>query len=218
MKWPSLLTLVAVAALAAGSLALVHDRTRDGIAAGQRLAQQRALGVVLPMDRYDNDPIADTIALSAAAWTGSDTPVTVRRARKAGKPAALVLDVVAPDGYAGPIHLLVAVAADGTVLGVRVTAHKETPGLGDPIDAGKSDWITRFTGRSLDNPTSDRWAVKRDGGDFDQFASATVTPRAVIAAVERTLQLVKRHGDTLYAASTGRRLAITDAPEKGPAR
>jgi Na+-translocating ferredoxin:NAD+ oxidoreductase subunit G len=127
-----------------------------------------------------------------------------------------VLDVVAPDGYAGPIHLLVAIAADGSVLGVRVTAHKETPGLGDPIDVRKSDWITRFTGRSLANPASDRWAVKRDGGDFDQFASATITPRAVIAAVERTLQLVRRHGDALYATPAGQRLSLTDAPEKVP--
>lgn len=218
MKWSSTIFVVVIAALAAGALAIVHDRTAADIAAGQRLAQQRALAIVLPMERYDNDPITDAITLSASAWTGSDRPIAVRRARKAGKPAALVLDVVAPDGYAGPIHLLVAVAIDGTVLGVRVTAHKETPGLGDPIEAEKSDWITRFTGRSLGDPASERWAVKRDGGDFDQLASATITPRAVIAAVERTLQLVKRHGDALYAAAPGQRLSITDAPEKGSTR
>ncbi len=206
--------LLIVAVVAVGLVAVVHEQSRGDIATGERQAVLRALSVVLPTTRYDNDPSTDSILLSADAWTGSATPVLVRRARLRGKPSALVLDVVAPDGYAGPIRLLVSVAADGSVLGVRVTAHKETPGLGDPIDADKSDWITRFTGRFLGNPPTDRWAVKRDGGDFDQFASATVTPRAVIAAVQRTLLLVARHGTQLYSTPTGTELEIVDAPER----
>lgn len=203
-----------IALVAAGLLAVLQHSMQADILAGEQLAKRRALAIVLPMDHYDNDPMADTITVSADAWTGSAAPVTVRRARKNGKPAALVLDVVAPDGYAGPIRLLVSVDAGGRVLGVRVTAHKETPGLGDPIDATKSDWITRFTGRFLGDPPTERWAVKRDGGDFDQFASATVTPRAVVAAVQRTLQLVARHGTELYDAPSGTTLAFADAPEK----
>ncbi len=210
----STFVIVAVAIVATALLAFVHERTQDDIVAGEHQATLRALSIVLPPNRYDNDPSTDTITLLADAWTGSAAPVLVRRARMHGKPSALVLDVIAPDGYAGPIHLLVSVAADGTVLGVRVTAHKETPGLGDPIEAGKSAWITRFTGRFLGDPPVDRWAVKRDGGDFDQFASATVTPRAVVAAVQRSLQLVARHGAQLYAEPAGAKLAIADAPER----
>jgi Na+-translocating ferredoxin:NAD+ oxidoreductase subunit G len=210
----SIAVLAIVAALATAGVVAVQQITRARIADGERLAALRALAIVLPADHYDNDPTRDIVTLSADAWTGSARPVTVRRARKAGKPAALVLDVVAPDGYAGPIRLLVSVDAGGRVLGVRVTAHKETAGLGDPIEAAKSDWITRFTGRFLGDPPAERWRVKRDGGDFDQFASATVTPRAVVAAVERALQLIDRHGAELYDAPSGTVVVLVDAPEK----
>lgn len=195
------------AALLAGTWALTRDRITDA----EQRAKLQALEIVLPPDRYDNDPIADAVQVRAPAWLGGES-ATVSRARLAGAPSALVLDVMAPDGYAGPIRLLVAVAADGTVLGVRVTAHQETPGLGDDIEAGRSDWITRFTGRALGNPPSPRWRVQRDGGDFPQFAGATLTPRAVVAAVRRTLQFVARHGDAVRAAEPGATLSFDDAP------
>lgn len=198
---------LAAAALLAGTWAL----TRERIAAAEQRTKLQALEIVLPADRYDNDPIADAVQVRAPAWLGSES-ATVSRARLAGAPSALVLDVVAPDGYAGPIKLLIAVAADGTVLGVRVTAHQETPGLGDDIEAGRSDWITRFTGRSLGDPPASRWRVQRDGGDFPQFAGATLTPRAVVAAVRRTLQFVERHGDAVRAAEPGATLSFDDAP------
>jgi len=200
--------------VAVGAVAGVNAWVGKDIAAAELLARRQALAIVRPMDRYDNDPLTDTIRVVAEPWTGSATPVTVRRARKGGKPAALVLDVVAPDGYAGPIRLLVSVDAGGRLLGVRVTAHKETPGLGDPIEASKSDWITRFTGRFLGDPPAGRWKVKRDGGDFDQFASATVTPRAVIAAVQRSLLFVDKHGTELYAAPAASTRSFADAPEQ----
>lgn len=198
---------LAAAALLAGTWAL----TRERIADAEQRAKLQALEIVLPAKRYDNDPIADAVQVRAPAWLGSES-ATVSRARLAGAPSALVLDVVAPDGYAGPIRLLVAVAADGSVLGVRVTAHQETPGLGDDIEAGRSDWITRFTGRALGDPPASRWQVQRDGGDFPQFAGATLTPRAVVAAVRRTLQFVARHGDAVRAAEPGATLSFDDAP------
>lgn len=198
---------LAAAALLAGTWAL----TRDRIADAEQRAKLQALEIVLPPDRYDNDPIADAVQVRAPAWLGSES-ATVSRARLAGAPSALVLEVVAPDGYAGPIKLLIAVAADGTVLGVRVTAHQETPGLGDDIEAGRSDWITRFAGRALGDPPASRWQVQRDGGDFPQFAGATLTPRAVVAAVRRTLQFVARHGDAVRAAGPGATLSFDDAP------
>lgn len=195
------------ATLLAGTWALTHGR----IAEAEQRAKLQALEIVLPHSRYDNDPIADAVQVRAPAWLGGES-ATVSRARLAGAPSALVLEVVAPDGYAGPIRLLVAVATDGTVLGVRVTAHQETPGLGDDIEAARSGWITRFTGRALGNPPLPGWRVQRDGGDFPQFAGATLTPRAVVAAVRRTLQFVAKHGDAVRAADPGATLSFDDAP------
>ncbi len=206
----------AVAALAVALLAGVQWATRERIAATswQTQAQQQALDLVLPADRYDNRPLTDAITVQAPRWLGDDKPHPVQRARRKDRDVALILETVAPDGYRGPIQLLVAVNRDGSVSGVRVTAHDETPDLGGNIDADKSDWITRFSDRSLGNTPLERWAVRRDGGDFDQFAGATVTPRAVIEAVSRTLQLTGTHGEQMYAAPAGARLIFDDAPER----
>jgi electron transport complex protein RnfG len=198
--------------LAALLLAGTWRLTREHIVAAEHRTQMAALEIVLPSARYDNDLMADRVQVQADAWLGL-APATVHRARLAGKPSALVLEVSAPDGYAGPIRLLVAVAQDGRVLGVRVTGHQETPGLGDDIDVQRSDWITRFTGRALGDPPADQWAVRRDGGQFDQFAGATVTPRAVVRAVKRCLEFVARHGDELRAAPPGATLRFDTAPE-----
>ena len=125
--------------------------------------------------------------------------MTVYRARRDGAPVALVLTAVAPDGSSGPIELLVGVNADGTVAGVRVLAHRETPGLGDPIEASRSDWVLAFAGRSLGDPPPAGWTVRRDGGAFDQFTGATITPRAVVHAVRRVLEYVGANQEALYA-------------------
>ena len=203
----ALAALIATALLA-GTWALTRERIGDA----EHRVQMAALAIVIPADRYDNDLVADTVTVAAAPWLGQPL-ATVHRARSSGKDAGLVLSVVAPDGYSGDIGLLVAVDRAGRVLGVRVDRHRETPGLGDDIEAGRSDWITRFTGRSLGNPDASRWAVRKDGGDFDQFAGATVTPRAVVAAVKRCLAFVARHGDALYAAPAGATLRIDSAPD-----
>lgn len=210
--WRSALQL-ALAALVAGVLltgswALTHER----IATSEQLARRQALELVLPSARYDNDPEADRVNVLAPAWLGTDA-ATVRRARRGDVDTALVIDVVAPDGYAGPIALLVAVDREGRVLGVRVTRHRETPGLGDGIEAARSDWIDRFRGRALGDPVAERWRLRRDGGDFDQFAGATTTPRAVVAAVARTLAFVAKHGEALRAAAPGATLRFDDAPD-----
>jgi electron transport complex protein RnfG len=206
------LSLGLVGLLAVTLLGGLHALTRERIAAQETLAQRQALAIVLPPERYDNDPLQDRVAVLAPRWLGADESVALLRARLRGQPSALVLTAVAPDGYAGPIHLLVAVAADGRVLGVRVVRHQETPGLGDAIEAAKSRWIEGFGGRSLGDPVEVDWKVKRDGGHYDQFASATVTPRAVVAAVRKALQFVAAHGDSLYRAETGGTLSFGDAP------
>lgn len=206
------LQLGLAALVATALLAGTYFLTRDRIRAAEHQARMQALEVVLPPDRYDNDLLDDTVQVQAPAWLGAEA-TTVYRASRAGEPSALVFETVAPDGYGGPIRLLVAVSHDGVVLGVRVTAHQETPGLGDPIEADRSDWITRFRGRALGDPPAAGWAVRKDGGVFDQFAGATVTPRAVVRAVHRALQFVARHGDQVRAAQAGDTLRIATAPE-----
>lgn len=186
----SLRTALRLAAFTAGTAALlaaVHLATREPIAAEQRRAERAALAALLPESGFDNDPVTDTLRIVAPDGLGDEQPRLVRRARLRGAPVAAVLSVVALDGYAGPIELLVGVRADGRVIGVRVVAHRETPGLGDPIEKERSDWIDGFAGRALGDPAPARWAVRRDGGDFDQFAGATITPRAVVGAVRRAL-------------------------------
>lgn len=205
---------LAAAVLLAGTWVL----TRDRIAESERKAQLQALEIVLPANRYDNDPIADSVRVLAPAWLGQPE-ATVFRARLSGEHSALVFEATAPDGYSGPIRLLVAIEPTGTVLGVRVTGHQETPGLGDDIDAGRSNWIRGFEGRSLADPARERWRVQRDGGHFPQFAGATLTPRAVVAAVRRTLDFEATHGDALRDADAGATLSFDDAPiDPPPAR
>src|SRR5690606_21699180 len=125
------------------------------------------LATLLPAGSYDNQPAGDRIDVTDAALLGSAEPLPVYRARMAGQPVAAILTVVARQGYVGPIRLLVSMRVDGQVLGVRAVEHQETPGLGDRIDAAKSSWIDSFTGRSLGDPAAARWALRRDGGEFD---------------------------------------------------
>lgn len=193
-----LLALVAV--LGTGLLAVVNEFTHERIAEQERLVLVRQLAQVLPAGAYDNDPIADTLSVHDPAHFRTDETVLIYRARRAGQPVALVFDHLAPDGYNGNIHLLTGVLADGTVSGVRVVSHQETPGLGDPIEVERSDWILAFNGRSLDDPPQTRWTVRRDGGEFDQFTGATITPRAVVEAVRRALDYHRRHEQALYRA------------------
>lgn len=206
------LLLGGIGLLAAGLLSGMRQITAERIAQAERQARLRALAVVLPPERYDNDPLEDAIEVQAPFWLGSGEALTVWRARRHGQPGVLVLETVAPDGYSGDIRLLLGVDPDGRITGARVTRHRETPGLGDAIEAERSDWINRFAGRSLGEPPASDWKVRRDGGVFDQFSGATVTPRAVVAALRRTLEFVGSHGPELYAAQAGARLRFDDAP------
>ncbi len=180
------LTLAAIAAAAAGLIAATVTLTGDRIHAAQRRAALAALTAVLP-EGYDNDPLADRIRVHAPEALGHADPVHLLRARRAGVVIGYVLPARALDGYAGPIDLVIGVEPTGRVIGVRVTRHAETPGLGDPIERAKSAWIDGFRGRGIGDPPEAEWAVRGDGGQFDQFAGATITPRAVVGAVRRAL-------------------------------
>jgi len=193
------LLLFLFAAIGTGLVAFTFDNTHERIAANEREALLRNLHVLVPPERHDNDIFTDTIEVTDPDLLGTPRPVTVYRARKDGRPVAAILAPVAPDGYSGEIRLLVAIEADGRLAGVRVAGHRETPGLGDAIEAARSDWILGFEGRSLGDPDEKGWAVKKDGGVFDQFTGATITPRAVVKAVKKALVYFDRNRQTLFA-------------------
>lgn len=201
---PIVLAAVVLSAFSVTGVALVavtHQLMDGRIAENQRVAMQTKLKSIIPDGQFDNDPLEDLVQVSARDLLGAES-TRVYRVRKAGEPTAVILDTVVPDGYAGPIQLLVSVLRDGTIGGVRVLLHHETPGLGDKMEERKSDWVLRFDGKSLSDPTPERWAVKRDGGEFDQFTGATITPRAIVHGVKNTLIYVQQQGDTLFAPST----------------
>jgi electron transport complex protein RnfG len=196
--------LLALFALAtAGTLALTNLGTQDRIAAAERAAQQRALFEVIPVQEHDNDLLNDTIPVPESAWEtlGANSDSKIHRARQQGKITALIVPATAHDGYSGDIRLIVGVKADGTVAGVRVLLHKETPGLGDKIELKKSQWILGFNGKSLEVPVIEQWKVKKDGGVFDQFAGATITPRAMVGQVKRVLEFVHANQQELFESN-----------------
>jgi electron transport complex protein RnfG len=176
-------------------LAITDEITLDNIAARAMEDKQNSLGQVLPDELHDNNPVTDTLELTNA----EGRPVTIYQAKKSGKVTGVAFEIFGT-GYAGEIKLMMGIDADGKVLGVRVLAHKETPGLGDKIEVKKGPWIERFTGLSIGNPPIERWKVKKDGGDFDQFAGATITPRGVMAAIRGGLEFFAEHKSQLTKA------------------
>ena len=192
------ITLALVVAIAAGLLALVYDVTRERIAQAERDRRLARFAAVLGDTRYDNELLEDLIEVSDPDLLGTNETVRVFRARLADEPVAAVLLPVAPDGYGGSIRLVVGIDPTGRLLGVRVFSHRETPGLGDGIDERKSNWILAFDGRSLNDPTPEKWKVRKDGGEFDQFTGATVTPRAVVTAVRNTLVFFEQNQDRIF--------------------
>ncbi len=182
-------------------LLTVRHFTSPVITSAEKQTLLNTFHQVLPVDSYDNDPLTDTLQISnpqTLALLGTENPVTFYRARKNKQPAGLIFTATAPNGYSGDITMLIAALPDGRVSGVRVLKHKETPGLGDKIEIQKNKWIIEFNGRSVRDDNDSRWAVKKDGGDFDQFTGATITPRAVVGAVKKALMFINEHGETLY--------------------
>lgn len=180
--------LGACAAIAAGLLLGVDTATREPIAQRKMEDLQQSLAQVVPDELHDNNMVAKPLLL-----TGADgKELKVYQGTKAGKVTALVWETIG-FGYAGEIRTIIALDPEGKILGTRVLSHKETPGLGDKIEAAKDDWITKFTGLSLGNPPEDQWKVKKDGGQFDQFSGATITPRAVVKSLHAALQFFAAH-------------------------
>ena len=192
------LVLALFAAVTVAVVAITQQSTESRIIEAERAAQIRALGEILPAHSYDNALLDNVIYLNEPLLGHrADTPAYL--ATLAGQPAAVILQANAPDGYSGTISLLIGIMADGTLSGVRAIHHKETPGLGDRIELAKSPWIKSFDGKSLSSPAERGWAVKKDQGDFDQFAGATITPRAVVNAVHKALQYFDQNHIKLFA-------------------
>jgi len=193
------IVLLLFAVLGTAMVAYTYDNTRDQIAANERATLLRKLHRLISPEQHDNVLLEDTVSVRDETLLGSDEPVMVYRARKNGEPVALVIAAIAPDGYSGSIKLLVGINVDGSLSGVRVVAHRETPGLGDAIDEARSDWIRIFDGKSLQAPDVSRWTVRKDGGEFDQLTGATITPRAVVKAVRNTLLYYQDNQEALFA-------------------
>lgn len=175
------------AVITGGTIAVTQVVTAERIEQQAALAEAQALFEIIPESRHNNDLLRDTVQLPASERLAAPGPLTVWVARQGDRPIGMIMPVVAPDGYSGDIHLLVGLDMRGVILGVRVTSHRETPGLGDRIETKKSDWVRSFDGRSLGRPPHREWNVKKNGGDFDQFTGATISPRAVVKAVHKTL-------------------------------
>jgi len=180
-------------------VAVVFTSTEEPIAEAERAYMLRSLHSVIKPELHDNDIFTDHIEVHSPDYLGTDKPVPVFRARKNGLPVALAITTIAREGYVGPIKLLVGIDLRGTIIGVRVLSHKETPGLGDAIDEKRSNWIYGFDGHSMNNPEPKDWRVRRDGGVFDQFTGATITPRAVVKAVFNTLVFFEKNKEQLFA-------------------
>ncbi|MBK5142399.1 electron transport complex subunit RsxG [Budviciaceae bacterium BWR-B9] len=186
------LTLALYAALATGITSGVYLLTKSTIEK-QAIQQQKALfDQVIPSTVYDN-ALQNECYVVTDKSLGTDSAHRLFIARKGYAPVAAVIETTAPDGYSGAIQLMVAADFNGNVLGVRTLEHHETPGLGDKIELRISDWITHFAGKQVDGEQDKQWLVRKDGGMFDQFTGATITPRAVVKAVKQTTLYIQQH-------------------------
>ncbi|MGB0473682.1 MAG: electron transport complex subunit RsxG [Porticoccaceae bacterium] len=193
------LLLAVFAFITAVILASTDRLTEDRIAESERLAAQKALFEIIPVERHNNDLLMDIQPIPEKYWStlGLESGGDIHIARLDGEPVAAIIPSITPEGYSGDIAMIVGVNFDGSIAGVRVVEHRETPGLGDKVDLRKSDWILSFNGKSLSNPKPDAWNVKKEKGDFDQFTGATITPRAVIHQIAKTLEYFSQDKERL---------------------
>lgn len=196
----SSLVLTVFAIITGAIIAATYLGTKDKIIEQQRIAQAKALLEIMPRASHDNMLIDDTVSTDDKEYLNLHGAEDIHIARKNGAIVGYIIPAIAPDGYSGDVHLITGIFSDGSIAGVRVIGHNETPGLGDKVDYKKSHWVDNFIGKSLLMPTIDRWKVKKDKGDFDQFTGATITPRAVTRAVLNTLLYYRKHAAELASA------------------
>ncbi|CAN4267659.1 RnfG Predicted NADH,ubiquinone oxidoreductase, subunit RnfG [Methylophilaceae bacterium] len=182
-------------------LASVFDVTRAPIEASEKAARLSLFKEILAAENYDNDLLASQVTIAPNALLGNRLPSIANVAKQQQQTAGVILEAIAHDGYSGDIKLLIAIRADGSISGVRVLAHKETPGLGDYIDIAHGNWIKLFDNESLEKTAAEKWQVKKDGGQYDYMVGATITPRAVVKAVKQALQFYQQNKQTLFAVN-----------------
>ena len=217
----NILITAALLMLFAGSgaalVGVTFMQTADEIHYNEKRTLLRKLNHIIPAESYDNDLLLDTISLPTNSLLNTKEATLAYRARKNNQNIAVVFSSIAPGGYNGAVHLLVGIKTDGSLTGVRVVKHRETPGLGDVIEISRSNWILGFNNKSLDNPQGKGWKVKRDGGIFDQFTGATITPRAVVKAVHNALLYFKKNQAMLFSSATvANEESLEEALEKFP--
>ena len=193
------ITMIAFAFIGTALLAYVFEITRAPIEASEAEARLALFKQILPENSYDNNLLKQTIKIAPNELLGNHRPTEANIAILNHKMAAVILEALAHDGYSGDIKLLIAIRADGSISGVRVLAHKETPGLGDYIDVAHSQWIKLFNDESLAKTPAKQWQVKKDGGKFDYMVGATITPRAVVKAVLKAEQYFAMNKESLFA-------------------
>ena len=194
------LTLAAIAAICTALVAATWQLTRERIAENEHAWLERSLRPALADLFFDGNVTESVLVIPAPHELPGDDDALVYRVFSDGEPVAALFAVTAPKGYVGPIRIIVGVKFDGTVSGVRIVEHNETPGLGDRVESTRSDWVFQFDGRQLGDPVVDRWHLKVDGGDFDQLSGASITPRAIVGAVRETLLYFDANRDALFAA------------------
>ena len=196
------LTLIAFAFVGTALLAYIYNITRAPIEASEKEARLALFKQILPENTYDNDLLKQTVSIAPTPLLGNLLDSEANIAMHNNQPAGVILEATAHDGYSGDIKLLIAIRADGSISGVRVLAHKETPGLGDYIDIAHGDWIKLFNNESVEKTPAAQWLVKKDGGQFDYMVGATITPRAVVKAVHKALQYFEENKATLFVTNT----------------
>ena len=193
------LTLAAIAAICTTLVAATYHATRDRIAANDKALLEQSLEPALSGLFFDGGVSESRLVIEPPHELPGNDAAVIYRVFAAGEPVAALFAVTARDGFSGPIRVLLGVEYDGTVTGVRILQHRETPGLGDKIESQRTDWVFQFDGRSIGDPVVTGWAIKGDGGDFDQLTGASVTPRAVIKALRDTLLYFDANRDAIFA-------------------
>lgn len=195
------LILAGFALVISAIVAMTHQGTKERIADQETKQLLRILDQVITLGSYDNELYKHCVDTNSQQFLGSSHDQRAFVALKGKVPVAIAIETIAPNGYNGNINLIVGLTANGTVSGVRTLAHQETPGLGDKIEIVKDNWITSFYGKTLESHKDKRWQVKKDGGQFDQFTGATITPRAVVQAVKNTIIYFERNKEQLFSSS-----------------
>ncbi len=200
-------TLTAFALVGTAILAYIFIITRAPIEASEAEARLALFSQILPHNSYNNNLLKTEVAIPPNPLLGNRAPSKANIAKLGDETVGVILEAIAHDGYAGDIKLLLAIRADGTISGVRVLAHKETPGLGDYIEIERNAWITQFSNESLTKTVAKDWAVIKDGGKFEYMAGATITPRAVVKAVAKALQFFNENKPLLLENKTADKVA-----------